>query len=198
MGEFHFCGSVVTQKDRCFYDSDARVLQQMPNGEILPVADIHDHYADMDFRDTNISYVSGSMHFRDLYDTPLIFFPKAYFLDDKNEDVCLFRGFYRKLPTSHIHKMHHCLDFDGELFQIECGDRHSEYGVQITVYESQPEQTSEGLFYPVLATITVPAYTQGQWEYQIKVRRSLPLQLLMAVLSLPFTADCVPRPQDPS
>lgn len=187
---YDFRATVITHEDQNrSFDSDARVSQHLPDGKIVPVADIHDHFLYMDLRDTKITWASGSMHFRDLYDTPFIQFPQPAFLNEKNEDVCTLRGFHRRTRDPYTSNFHRCLDYEYDLFQIECGKRGSKDSNRITVYESQPQRTPEGLFYPVLAEITFSSGTFHQWEYQVLLRRELPLPLLMAVLSLPFTCN---------
>jgi len=191
MANFDFRATVLTHGDDIFFDSDARVSQHLPDGRIVPVADIHDHYAILDFRNTKITWASGSMHFQDLYDTPLIKFPKPGFLNEKNENICTLRGFHRRTSGPYTSNFYHCLDYEYDLFQIECGKWGSKYSNRITVYESQPQQTPDGLFYPVLAKIMISPLVGHQWEYQVLLRRELPTPLLMAVLSLPFTCDRV-------
>lgn len=183
MSEFYFRGAVTTRDGK----SEIRVEQCMPDGKTCQVAYIDDHNMAFDYRNTTISYASGTMHFHAIYDLPLSLLnrPVEFRDDQKNELGCLHQPI-RKIAEGRF-RPQYGLEFDHELFQIRCEKVKSDHRFTIYVYEPIPTPSPKGLFYPVLATLTGTFCPEGSWEYRIKLTRAPSMEVLMAIFSLPFT-----------
>lgn len=112
------------------------------------------------------------------------------FYDEEHNEIGSLCDFVRKTSDG-TRKVQYYLAFDEELFQIVCEKNDPNNSFRITVCESMPVKTADGLVYSKLGVITGTVSNTDNWEHQIRIHRIPTVQLLMAVFSLPLTTHSV-------
>ena len=175
----HFTCTGTARGQQGIYDTKAMIFRNMEDGQKNYVGTIKDHFCMMDIRDTEIRYGGKTLSFREVYDTPLIWHVDSGFWEND-----------RYAPVS-LHSFadsgQKYLEYRGNLYQITQDEPVKGQHWRITVFSSRYQVAVDGLHYPPMTQIHVKK-NGDQIMWDVKIKEDIPQELVMAILSLPFTA----------
>lgn len=173
-----FVASVFQSRRKVIIESTVSVNQLTSNGLYIPVASIYDSADPLDHRRTEIRFAGGFLDFVDVYDGPVVDQVVADFGDENHGRTGLSLHYFPFAKKSYL------CSSDG-FFPIKKSYDHSTF--QITVYSSSAIPQEDGLLFSVLATVTQTRKFKNGFEYIVQAENAIPVSLLMAIFSLPFT-----------
>lgn len=185
MSIYYACSGFV-KKEFSRFLTDAVIWQLFEDGSQRTVGSIHDKYEFLDLRQLKLSWSDGSLSFGAIYDTPLVFHQEdTFFTSEGKEAVRL----HQLLVSGQTY-----LEYQGSLFQVTKKEIRKGARWDITVYNSAPIESGSQIAYQMMAEIIV-RQSQNQILCNIRIDAELPMELRMAIVSLPFTLLLVPDPQ---
>lgn len=174
-----YTGMVTSANDGVIYDSQVTFYRQNGNNGAERIGVMNDHYLSLDIRRTKIAYSGGSLHFCDLYHTPLINHRHPNFTDENQNTIATLHTLLIQKAT--------CIEHDNRFYQVTYDVNLSTQRWCYTVYDHTPIYANGMLCYPKLATVSWKGGNAGAWMYECQLDHAIPTQLLMVILSLPFT-----------
>lgn len=169
----------IASQDRSLYTiaSTVRVFKATADGMYVPVACIDDSADPADHRHTEVTFAEGRLSFKAAYDGPILDHFIWPFADQNNRTNLELHDFPRAQKSYFCSK-------DGFYPIKKDYDRQS---FTITIYSSTPIPREDGMLFSTLATIKETKKDDNGFQYVIQAEENIPISLLMAIFSLPFT-----------